>query len=78
MAVTISVTDTFIPFVTSIQLSAFKTQNACCNAVKHCEEIKNLVPWNGKFRQQQNTKIVPGEAGCCVRMEQAYGDPVNS
>lgn len=31
-----------------------------------------------EIQTQQNTKIVPGEAGCCVRMEQAYGDPVNS
>lgn len=31
-----------------------------------------------EIQTQQKAKIVPGEAGCRVRKEQAYGDAVKS
>lgn len=31
-----------------------------------------------EIQTQQKAKIVLGEAGCCVRKKQVYGDPVNS
>lgn len=34
MAVTVIGTTTLIPFLTFLQLPAFKTQNVCCSAVK--------------------------------------------
>lgn len=31
-----------------------------------------------EIQTQQKAKMIPREAGCRVRKEQAYGDPVNS